>query len=60
MRLRGVLLAFGVLVVGAGGALGQPPFAGRTVTVLVGNPPGGGYDRFARIVAFAAGRRPGG
>jgi tripartite-type tricarboxylate transporter receptor subunit TctC len=51
MRLRGVLLAFGVLAVGAGGALGQPPFAGRTVTVLVGNPPGGGYDRFARIVA---------
>jgi tripartite-type tricarboxylate transporter receptor subunit TctC len=60
MRLRGVLLAFGVLAVGAGGALGQPPFADRTVTVLVGNPPGGRYDRFARIVAFAAGRRPGG
>ncbi len=35
---------------------GQPSFAGRTVTILVGNPPGGGYDRFARIVSRHLGR----
>ncbi len=29
----------------------QPPFAGKTVTILVGFPPGGGYDRIARLVA---------
>ncbi len=51
MRLRAALLALVVLGVAVAGALGQAPFAGRTVVVLVGNPPGGGYDRFARIVA---------
>lgn len=29
----------------------QPNFAGRTVTVIVGYAPGGGYDRMARLVA---------
>jgi len=29
----------------------QAPFAGKTVTILVGYTPGGGYDRVARIVA---------
>jgi tripartite-type tricarboxylate transporter receptor subunit TctC len=32
-------------------AVAQAPFAGRTVTILVGYSPGGGYDRVARIVA---------
>ena len=32
-------------------ARAQAPFAGRTVTVLVGYSPGGGYDRVARMVA---------
>ncbi len=34
----------------------QAPFAGKTVTVLVGYTPGGGYDRMARIVARHLGR----
>lgn len=29
----------------------QPSFAGRTVTIIVGYTPGGGYDRIARMVA---------
>ena len=29
----------------------QPNFAGRTVTIIVGYAPGGGYDRMARMVA---------
>ncbi len=50
MRIR---LAVGLLFVAVVGsvAAAQAPFAGRTVTILVGNPPGGGYDRFARLVA---------
>jgi len=32
-------------------ARAQAPFAGRTVTLVVGFPPGGGYDRLARTVA---------
>ncbi|GBD28194.1 hypothetical protein HRbin31_00207 [bacterium HR31] len=34
----------------------QAPFAGKTVTILVGYTPGGGYDRMARIVARHLGR----
>ncbi len=37
-------------------ALAQAPFAGKTVTILVGYPAGGGYDRVARIVARHLGR----
>ena len=40
----------------AGAALGQVSFAGKTVTLLVGNPPGGGYDRLGRVVARHVGR----
>lgn len=48
----GVAVALAVLLATAASvAPAQTPFAGRTVTVLVGNPPGGGYDRFARLVA---------
>lgn len=52
MRARAVLL-LSLVAVGlwAAGGAAQAPFAGRTVTILVGNPPGGGYDRFARLVA---------
>jgi tripartite-type tricarboxylate transporter receptor subunit TctC len=32
-------------------AVAQAPFSGKTVTILVGYSPGGGYDRVARIVA---------
>lgn len=34
----------------------QPSFAGKTVTMLVGYAPGGGYDRIARSVARFLGR----
>lgn len=53
--------AIGVAVAVALGVVGvawtQPAsLAGKTVTILVGNPPGGGYDRFARLVARHVGR----
>lgn len=47
LAVTGLLLAGGFPVP----APAQAPFAGKTVTVLVGFPPGGGYDRLARIVA---------
>lgn len=51
--LRKVWAALGgVLLAGAlAPATAQAPFSGKTVTLLVGFPPGGGYDRLARIVA---------
>lgn len=46
------LACVAVAILLAGSPAGaQPPFAGRTVTVVVGFPPGGGYDRLARMVA---------
>ncbi len=39
-----------------GAAVAQAPLAGKTVTLVVGNPPGGGYDRLARVVARHLGR----
>ncbi len=39
-----------VLLASSQGAA-QAPFAGRTVNLVVGFPPGGGYDRLARTVA---------
>ena len=51
-----VLLAALVCVAVALGAFAQAPFAGKTVTVLVGNLPGGGYDRLARVLARHLGR----
>ncbi len=51
--MRWVGLAVCALLVGlcTAGAGAQALFAGRTVTVVVGFPPGGGYDRIARVVA---------
>lgn len=46
----------GTLALLSGIAVAQAPFAGKTVTVLVGNPPGGGYDRLGRVVARHLGR----
>jgi tripartite-type tricarboxylate transporter receptor subunit TctC len=53
------LVVVGLLVVALLAALpagAQAPFAGKTVTILVGYTPGGGYDRVARIVARHLGR----
>lgn len=50
-----VAVACGLALV-TGPGLAQTPFAGKTVTILVGNPPGGGYDRLARVVGRHLGR----
>src|SRR5215467_9495865 len=34
-----------------GNAIAEPGFAGKTVTILVGTSPGGGYDAYARMLA---------
>lgn len=51
MRVLAAVLALAAVGLSGAGAAAQAPFAGRAVTILVGNPPGGGYDRFARLVA---------
>ncbi len=51
-----VLLSGLVCIAAALGANAQAPFAGKTVTILVGNPPGGGYDRLGRLLARHLGR----
>ena len=43
-----VLLFIGLQVSGAGAA---PYYAGKTIKIVVGYKPGGGYDRMARLVA---------
>ncbi len=43
-----LLLAVGVILPAQAQA---PSFAGKTVTILVGYPPGGGYDLIARIIS---------
>jgi len=39
-----------LLALAASPALAQPSFRGKTVTILVGTSPGGGYDAYARIL----------
>ncbi len=58
MRKGAVGIALVILLTGfVGAGLTQPaPLAGKTITILVGNPPGGGYDRFARLVTRHLGR----
>ncbi len=55
---RALVLALSVLLaLGLGiASFAQAPFAGKTVVIVVGNPPGGGYDRLARLVARHLGR----
>jgi len=46
-----VLLSTGLLLWATGPAAPAAPlFQGKTVTIVVGYPPGGGYDRMARLV----------
>lgn len=53
--MRGISVVLLVLVLSAGAMLPAqaqaPSFAGKTVTILVGYPPGGGYDLIARIIS---------
>lgn len=56
MRGLAPLVLAGLLLVGALPAIlppaaAQQSFSGRTVTIIVGYAPGGGYDRMARMVA---------
>jgi tripartite-type tricarboxylate transporter receptor subunit TctC len=56
MRLTGVLAAalVGAAMCCRAGVLGAQPtndFAGKTITIYVSNPPGGGYDLAARVLA---------
>lgn len=52
MRAVAALLLFALIaVLPAQAQQSQPNLAGRTVTIIVGYAPGGGYDRMARIVA---------
>ncbi|GBD30418.1 hypothetical protein HRbin32_01522 [bacterium HR32] len=48
---RAVVVALCALLAWAAPVAGQVSFAGRTVTIVVGYAPGGGYDRTARLVA---------
>ncbi len=50
-RVAAFLLAGLLLVLLAPAYAQQPTFAGKTVTIIVGYTPGGGYDRMARMVA---------
>lgn len=54
LRTVGAMLPAGVLALGlAGAAAAQTPgvFAGKTVNMIIGFGPGGGYDLWARVVA---------
>lgn len=53
MRVIAALFVVVLLFLAAPAAMGQqqPSFAGRTVTLIVGYNPGGGYDQMARMIA---------
>lgn len=50
-KILAVLLAAVILAVLSPAHAQQPTFAGKTVTIIVGYTPGGGYDRIARMMA---------
>ena len=48
------LAGLGLALAGTSAALAQSAdefYRGKTVTILVGSPPGGGYDAYARMIA---------
>jgi tripartite-type tricarboxylate transporter receptor subunit TctC len=53
--LLGILLAL-ACVAGAAPATSQDFYKGKTITLIVGNAPGGGYDHYARLLARHMGR----
>jgi tripartite-type tricarboxylate transporter receptor subunit TctC len=59
-RLRRVLLPLGLLsglvVFGAAAQTPDAVFAGKTVTMIIGFGPGGGYDLWARVIARHLGK----
>jgi tripartite-type tricarboxylate transporter receptor subunit TctC len=56
MRPKGTCLGVAVLLVALATPAAAQDFAGKTVELLVGAPPGGGYDIYARAVARHLGR----
>lgn len=56
--LAGLGLAVVLAIAGAGSAhaQGEPFFAGKSVSLLIGTTPGGGYDGYARVLARHMGR----
>ncbi|HWG07278.1 MAG TPA: hypothetical protein VG271_19920 [Beijerinckiaceae bacterium] len=59
--MKGLKLALGVAALLAGfvaGANAQAPdfYKGKTITILIGYPPGGGFDAYARLLAHYLGR----
>ena len=55
VRLLGIALALACLAIAAP-ALAQEFYKGKTITLIVGNAPGGGYDHYARLLARHMGR----
>src|SRR5262249_60251588 len=49
--IRWTAVAACLLALFGGNAVAEPGFAGKTVTILVGTSPGGGYDAYARMLA---------
>ena len=49
MKLKPALIALAAALPLAAAA--QPNFAGKTITIIVGYKPGGGYDATARMIA---------
>jgi tripartite-type tricarboxylate transporter receptor subunit TctC len=59
MRLRIALAALMCVAVAAGNALADPVsdfYKGKTLTLITGFPPGGGYDTYMRVLARHYGR----
>ena len=49
--IRTVRTLTALLILGASLQAAAQPFAGKTVTIIVGYKPGGGYDATARLLA---------
>jgi tripartite-type tricarboxylate transporter receptor subunit TctC len=55
-RAGSLVLAAALAAIGTAPATAQDYFAGKSIDLLVGAPPGGGYDIYGRIVARHIGR----
>src|SRR5262249_6827892 len=56
VRLRGAPAILAALAAFASPAAAQDFYAGRSIELLIGAPPGGGYDIYGRVVARHIGR----
>ena len=54
--ISGLLLVTIIAIRASGPALALPDFSGKTITIYVSNPPAGGYDLYARLLARHLGR----